>query len=545
LSVRSLLQQRLSISVVRSWMAPDNVCLIVTALLYVLSFPYHAAMRSPNELSRLWLTRSLVEHHSLAINQALETYGRVGDLSCTLTVADGSGIRLHPCIEAVPPGATVLARRYYSSKAPLLSFLAVPVYAVLKALGRTGELMEVFCGRLFLCVMPTLVMLIFLRRFLRVYLQPPTVALMLPVYALGTMAFSYAESFMSHQLTAVLVFGTLYFAFNALRSKRRQFAFVGAGACAGATVACEYTGVIFVLAVAVYVLLSLWAQKAKLLQAMVLVLLGGAPFLLGLMAYHQSCFGGPFISGYKFLDDAAYQPWHLGGFLGIRFPDPRAFALSFFSPLRGLFTLSPVLLLTFWGLGTLKVKDRALFWATNFAMLGSAYFTSSFSYDSWGWTVGPRHLTGLLPLLMLPVGFAFERPGAPVRLGIFAGTAVTSVAASVLVSVPNYIPPELSTSIFGLAVPLLLSGHFPVTVLAAFLPNPTSGLIWLALAAIAVLTLWQQLRRIGAPTAVVLVTVVLHFGALQLLTRNDAADKGALGFVQSVWGAPNGMVLKF
>ncbi len=539
------MQQRLSALRPRDWTAPDTVCLIATALLYLLSFPYHTAMRSPNELSRLWLTRSLVDHHSLAINQVLETYGRVGDLSCTLTVSDQAGTRLQPCIEAVPPAVSVVARQYYSSKAPLLSFVAVPVYAALKAFGHTGELMEIFCGRLFLCVIPTLLMLVFLRRFLGVYLEPQTVALMLPIYALGTMAFSYAESFMSHQLTAVLVFGTLYFAFQTLKSRLGNLGFVGAGACAGATVACEYTGVIFILGVAMYVALNLWNQKRKLLIAVALVLLGGAPFLVGLVAYHQACFGGPFISGYKFLDDAAYQPWHLGGFLGIRFPDPRAFVLSFFSPLRGLFTLSPVLLLLFWGLGALKKKDGPLFWAVVFAMLCSAYFTSSFSYDSWGWTVGPRHLTGLLPLLILPIGFAFERPSGPLRLGIFSGLAVASVVVSLLVSIPNYIPPELSTSVFGLAVPLLWGGHFPVTVLAGFVPNPASGLVWLALAAVAILTLGQQLRRFGAPIAVVLATVVLYLGGLKLLTRGDAADRGALGFVQSVWGAPHGVLLKF
>src|SRR5207247_1260844 len=78
--------------------------------LYVLAFPYHPRLRSPNELSRLWQARAVVEFHSLAVNDALRAFGPVGDLA----VKDG---------------------RLYPSKAPLLSMAAVPVYAVLKALG--------------------------------------------------------------------------------------------------------------------------------------------------------------------------------------------------------------------------------------------------------------------------------------------------------------------------------------------------------------------------------------------------------------------------
>src|SRR5918998_5113372 len=92
--------------------------------LYVLAFPYHPGLRSPNELCRLWQTRALVEYGTLEINQALKDFGYVGDLS----VKDG---------------------RYYPSKAPLLSFAAVPVYALMKALAggdprRVGELGLVF-----------------------------------------------------------------------------------------------------------------------------------------------------------------------------------------------------------------------------------------------------------------------------------------------------------------------------------------------------------------------------------------------------------------
>src|SRR5919197_869908 len=139
---------------------------VLVAAIYLLAFPYHPRLRSPNELSRLWMTRALVDYGTLEINQALRDYGYVGDLS----VKDG---------------------RYYSSKAPLLSFAAVPIYAALRAWGGGGryavsELALVFWSRFFLTVLPTLVMLVFLRRFLRTYLAAPLADVLVVTYALGS-----------------------------------------------------------------------------------------------------------------------------------------------------------------------------------------------------------------------------------------------------------------------------------------------------------------------------------------------------------------------
>src|SRR5919198_1650403 len=148
---------------------------VLVAAIYLLAFPYHPRLRSPNELSRLWMTRSLVEYGTLHINQALRDYGYVGDLS----VKDG---------------------RYYSSKAPLLSFAAAPIYAALRAWGgghryAVGEIAQVFWSRLLLTVLPTLVMLFFLRRFLRTYLSAPATEMVVGTYALGSLALNYSLLF--------------------------------------------------------------------------------------------------------------------------------------------------------------------------------------------------------------------------------------------------------------------------------------------------------------------------------------------------------------
>nr|WP_216627784.1 hypothetical protein [Corallococcus exercitus] len=514
------------------------------AALYVVLFPYHPGLRSPNELCRLWQTRALVEDGSLEINRALRDYGPVGDLS----VMDG---------------------RYYPSKAPLLSFAAVPVYAALRAVGgghryAVPEVPLVFFSRLFLTVLPTLGLLWLVRRFLDAFLSPVVADGVTVTYALGSLAFSYSLLFMSHQTTAVLLFAGFYALWRLSRGEWRERGYVVAGACAGATVAAEYTGALGVLGLILYAVLTVpgtpepWAARLKKLgRATGLAVLGALPFIVALGLYHQATFGHPLETGYKHLNDAAYQPWHLGGFLGIRTPDPRAFTLSFFSPLRGLFTLSPFLLLALPGLVLLKRQGRtspearALFWMSVATLAGYTYFTSSFTYDSWGWTTGPRHLTGLVPFLLLPAGLVLERlrgAGRPVLSGIAAMLCAVSVLVTGLATFVNYIPDDVSTPVLALARPLLLDGYHPPNLLAfGGLPTSLAGAVLFAALAGVAASLFATLGRDApgratSPAAWVagLATLAVLASAQALFTRNDQADQNAVRFLESVWLQPPG-----
>jgi len=340
------------------------------------------------------------------------------------------------------------------------------------------------------------------------------------------------------------------------------------GAFAGATVAAEYTGALGVLGLVLYAVLSVhWraepmrARLGRLGRGAALALVGALPFVVGLMLYHQAAFGHPLESGYKYLNDAAYQPWHLGGFLGIRYPDPRAFALSFFSPLRGLFTLSPFLLLALPGLVVLRrearasAEPRAHLWLVVALLAGYTYFTSSFSYDSWGWTTGPRHLTGLVPFLLLPAGLLLERLRASGRLGLLgAGAALctTSIAFTGLATFVNYIPDDVSNAVLGLAVPLLKDGYLPPSLLQfAGLGNPAAGvLLLLALLGLAgwvfARLVWVEPRRPGpASLAAGLAVLAMLLGAQVATAKHHDADAGAVRFLKQVWLVPPGQAVAF
>lgn len=522
----------------------------LVAALYVLSLPYHPGLRSPNELCRLWQSRSLVDFGTININGTLMQLGMVGDLSCTTVVDEGNGVQsLHPCVGPNAPRQGVIAQLYYPSKAPLISVLGAPVYWVLKALraGPVGEIEQLAFSRLFVTVLPSLLMFWLLRRFLRAQL-PNSLELadvLVVVYALGTMAFSYSEAFMSHQLTAVLLFGAFYAAWKVERHEWKDWGYLVAGVLAGAVVVAEYTGALGVLCISTYVVASRWKQWPALARAVAFVLVGAAPLLGALMLYHRAAFGSPFTSGYKFLNDAAYQGWHVGGFLGIKWPDARAFFLSLFSPLRGLFVLSPFLLGSLWGVGDGRVKERPYFVLVVALLWGNAYFTSSFTYDSWGWTVGPRHLTPMLPFLMLPLGWLLERLKSGVPFAVLGGLCVSAVLMTGFVGFVNYVPDDVSTSFWGLEVPLLVDGFWPVSWLAAVIPNPASGFVLVAL--VVAITVWTFVRmtKLGALPLVMAVTVLVHFGVLRAFTRADDHDVAAKRFLETVWVAPSGRTVPF
>src|SRR6185312_16254265 len=132
-------------------------------------------------LCRLAQTRSLWDYKTVEINEILRQLGPVGDLSRVDTYELG---------RRVP--------HYFPSKAPLLSYLAVPVYAVLEAIHGNGgphvvpEMELVFFGRVVCTLLPALLVLFPLPKFPEAYFDPALSAALLVTYALGSICFPYA-----------------------------------------------------------------------------------------------------------------------------------------------------------------------------------------------------------------------------------------------------------------------------------------------------------------------------------------------------------------
>jgi hypothetical protein len=457
---------------------------------------------------------------------------------------------------------SVIEGRYYPSKAPLMSFAAVPIYALLRAAsgGRPGVVPEIpliFWSRLFLTVAPTLLMLLLLHRFLLAYVPLDLTDAVTMIYALGTLAFSYSLLFMSHQTTAVLLFAAFFVIWRASKDlPHREIRLAAAGLLAALAVAAEYTSALCAGLLAVYVALTAMPRTSRGVGRAVAAFGAGAlPVVALLMLYHARVFGGPLETGYRHLADAAYQPWHQGGFLGIKTPDMRALFLSLFSPLRGLLALSPVLLAGFFGLRQLWEPEptdahrRALAIFTSLLVAGYVYFTASFSYASWGWTTGPRHLTGLVPFLLLPLALILARCRGQ-RIGaVVAGLALASILVTGALTSINYIPDDVSDGVFGLFAPLAVRMDLVPSALNVLgLLNPWGGLLCLVLIlGVAAFVVWSLVggaawgQRLAVCCATALVVLSLH----RLAFQDTPADRGALQLLSRDWLAPAGVPWRF
>jgi hypothetical protein len=500
-----------------------NWAVVLPAFVYLSIFPYLPELRSPNELCRLDQTRAIVDHGTMEV-RANEIWAN-RDLSCVAIARNAAGaiIDRKPC-PAVHGQKQYREEHLYPSKAPLLSLAAVPIYAAMKAVhGRVPEMALVFFGRLLCTILPAILLLIPLRRFLRAYVSPPIADVVTATYALGTLAFSYSELFMSHQTTAVLAFLCFYVLWRINRGERSETGYLLAGLLAGLTMAAEYTGALSLLPLAIYALVT----ARHRVKALALAIIGVLPVAVGLGLYHQHAFGSPFVSGYKFLNDAGYQNWHVGGFLGVKLPDPRALGLSFFSPLRGLFVLSPFLLLALPGFAKRFWTDgrRAELGLSLGLLALYTYFTSSFSYDSWGWTTGPRHLTPLVPFLLLPAALCLESLATrPWLAGLGTALAVLSIVNTSVLTFVNYISDSLTNGLYELAWPLLLRGYLPNSLLSiAGVPNPWAALPTLLAIVLVLLAIVALLSR-GASSFAALAACTTLFVTGHALIRATGAE---------------------
>src|SRR5690606_20365819 len=117
----------------------------------------------------------------------------------------------------------------------------------------------------------------------------------------------------------------------------------GTGMCLGLAVLCEYPAAVPAA------LLWLFALARRGPAFAVVVALAGLPAAAALAAYHTVAFGHPLKTGYDFVYLAEFAEGMRVNY-GIHAPDPRVLHELLFGSYRGLFYLSPVLLLAPWGL---------------------------------------------------------------------------------------------------------------------------------------------------------------------------------------------------
>jgi len=351
-----------------------------------------------------------------------------------VAVVENGTFQIDPYVQNTVDFAKV-GDHFYSDKPPGAGLLGIPVYAVLRlplnspfisplvtrlsanpafqatlnasGTGISEDKVRIAISQVaityLVATLPTLFLALLLYRFLRkIQIQSGVSLFTVLAYGLLTPAFAYANNFYSHQLSAALLFAAFYLSFN-----RQKIGQVGklllTGLLIGYAVISEYQVVLIAGVLFLYTFYQLFRYDRW--QKIGWVLLTGLLVMAGWMIYNTLIFGGPFNISYAYSADWTVQ--HGTGFMSLTYPHLEALWGMTFSLFRGLFVLSPVLLLAFPGL---------VFWWRNKAfraelavvisiILAMGLFNSSSVMWWGGFSIGPRYFLPAIPFMVLPLGF--------------------------------------------------------------------------------------------------------------------------------------------
>jgi hypothetical protein len=471
------------------------------AAAYLLVFPYFGKLNNPNENVRVWLTRAIVAHGSLAIDAVEREWGEVSDRAA-------------------------FAGHHYAGKAPGTSLLGVPVLLVGNAAGVSSPRATTWLLRVFTVALPLCAFLFFFGR--QVERETGSAAardLLVVALGLGTMMYPYGLLFVGHAQSAALLFSGYL-----LAREPRRGALVAGGALAALAVVFEYQALFATAAVAVYAAVCHRRRAGWFFLGAL-----GPALLLGW--YHTAIFGRPWETALGHADDPVFQLYHQQGFLfSMGGPRPAVLVKALFAPDNGLLVYSPFLVAGLAGVN--RRADGLLVAAVTAVML---LFLAGLANWRGGWCAGgPRYIATVVPFLTFGVALGWRRiwQPRPLALAALGGAVAAAVVLCVLAGAhfPHY-PLQLKSPVFQLTLPFIGRGYVPYGLGQALgLPGALSYLP-LALVVLGALGLALSAVIRRAPQAAVAAAVAgCLLGALALAGGRLLPDQQhALDVVRAVW----------
>ena len=320
-------------------------------------------------------------------------------------------------------------------------------------------------------------------------------------FALGTPAFAFSNELFQHQTGAFGAFVGFFLLWRIVEEGAPKRGLWLVGVLFGYAAASEYV-LAPILAVVV-----MWATiRLRPRRHVLRVVAGAVPWVVATATYNLLAFGTPLPIGYRY-SVFGVPAWTLFGFVR---PSWEAFYGITFSPYRGLFLLSPFLLLAPIGIYRMVRHDRTRRLAALVLLVSGALFAYNVCYWVWdgGGSVGPRHLVPMLPFLSLPVIFVLNAAKTVwARAGILLLIVVSIVAVwSQFLAGNNFPPDSVGNPLLDYALPLLGRGEVRFNMASVF---GLRGLVTLVplvflLAVILVLVPWGERmwlrRRASGPT---------------------------------------------
>lgn len=361
-----------------------------------------------NQNSRFDLTRAIVEDGSLRIDRFEKNTGD----------------------DAKRDG------HHYCDKAPGVSWLGVPPYALAHALAGPPPKVKpstsylawsAWAATVVAVGLPSAIAAVMLALYLRALgLGGAAAAGVSAAWALATLAWPYGTLLYGHQtLAALLIIGFALVATPRARGEAPSAARLAvAGLVLGYAVVVEYPAALACAVIGGYAIAAYGWRRALWIVA------GAVPPAIALAAYHAAAFGGPATLPYEF----STQPHrHMGWFMGLGTPRPEALWHILLSSYRGLLFSAPWLALAIPGGVLLARAGRRLEVAACAAIvLLFVWLNSSLVDWQGGWTFGARYLVPCVPfLVVLAAGVVLAPPAlAPRARQALAAVALALVAWS-------------------------------------------------------------------------------------------------------------------
>jgi hypothetical protein len=349
---------------------------------------------------------------------------------------------------------------YYSNKAPGLSFIGIPAYAVIYGLERLAgvdprsepvtrfnTILLNLCCSVAWTAAATVVLFLFLSAsgFARSEALLGALA-----HAFGTLVFPYDTSLWGHPTAAACLLAALCLAWWPGGVRWPWLT----GLLGGFAVLVDYLAVFALVPVGLALLShrASWRQRGAFAA-------GAALTLLALLVYQRAIFGGFLTTASSQSNPVFLDPDRTFGLIG-GFDAGALFGLLL-SRWRGLFLYCPVLL--FSGLGAWqrwRAGQKTLVAACAASFAAQLLFVASVSYWWGGMASGPRYLITALPL------FAILAPRASslarwARL-LYGGALALSVCNMLTLSAAELmIAEDERNPLYGLAYRLLATGDYP------------------------------------------------------------------------------------
>jgi len=383
-------------------------------ILAAVTFGYFTGGAGWNQDAHFDLARAIVERHTLFIDgYAVNT----GDVS--------TGIGGHTYINK-PPGASILAAVPYAVIFAIERHLHAPIDSLTRMNAWiTTAFSAGLCGAL---IGP--ILYLYGRR--RMATTPATALCIALIILFGTIVFPYSTMLFAHVPAA------LFLLLAVTLPENRPLA---AGIAAGMALSCFY---VCTLAA---VILPVIAYRYRR-HTVVPFILGVLPFMILMASYQWACFGSPFrtsVEASKQFTDSSLL------FGVIQVPSVEALYGITVSPYRGLFFVSPVLLLAFTGFSAMKRDQR--FWSI--VIVVSTYVLTIASFNGWngGWAFGPRYLVPIVPLLGIVMMAPRFRP-------LWVIAAIFSVGLNFIATATDPMPSvNLFHPVSRYLVPAFFTGH--------------------------------------------------------------------------------------